>query len=307
MTTHCNPESGTDNAGDGFLKAQAADAAHDWEETDDDWGETDGGGDVVKELESRLVGLGKTIARVATMASRRASKRASKGAPLAALSELSEPWHKRTVVVHAAFDDARPYRVHFDWHPGYKGWASGGLGCDIVLYDRGGSRPRKVQQQPDEAARVAAVQDMWGSGSAGRGDWLAAFARAGPGPEKAGHVYVYARECDMRQRREGALAHVLLHKVGMTRRSPQQRIADQEEANGESYSLVLAVPTKYPQFLESQVHQLLAQYRVCKMRRGKLDQGGTEWFLAEQNGVVADVLKARALLTHTWDDLAWSP
>jgi len=215
-----------------------------------------------------------------------------------------DPWHKRAVVVQAGFDGARPYRVHFDWCDGYKGWVNRGLGCTVALYDRGAqSRPSKAQQQPGDPARVKAVQDLWGD-SAPTGAWLAAFAQAGPAEESAGHVYVYARESDMRLREEGKLAHVLLHKVGLTRRSPQQRIAEQEEDNKESYSHVLSVQTKYPQFLESQVHQLLAQYRVRKMSGGKLGQGGTEWFLVEQSRIVADVLKVKALMTHAWGDLA---
>ena len=223
--------------------------------------------------------------------------------------EKAAPWHKRAVVVQAGFGGARPYRVHFDWCPSYKGWVSRGLGCTVALYDRGEqrqSRPSKAQQQPGEQAWVEAVLDAWGGDRAQTGAWLAAFARAGPGPEDAGcgWVYVYAREADMRRCREGKRAHVLLHKVGLTRRSPQQRIAEQAEDNGEAYTQVLAVPTKFPQFLEGQVHQLLAEYRVCKMSGGRLDRGGTEWFLAEQGRIIADLLRVKALMTHTWGDLA---
>ena len=65
-----------------------------------------------------------------------------------------------------------------------------------------------------------------------------------------------------------------------------------------------AVSTSYPRFLEHQLHQFLAEYRVCTMTNGRIKSGGTEWFLIDHVSVIVDLLRVRALMTYVWKDEA---
>lgn len=56
--------------------------------------------------------------------------------------------------------------------------------------------------------------------------------------EKIGWVYIYQREQDVKNFEAGKLTHILLHKIGLTFKSPESRVALQEKANGEKYVIL---------------------------------------------------------------------
>ena len=74
-----------------------------------------------------------------------------------------------------------------------------------------------------------------------------------------------------------------MHKVGLTRRKPHLRVAEQEAANKERYTVVACVYSRFPAFLEGHIHRYLQQRRVSKLQAdGTPTDGGTEWFLVGQ-------------------------
>ena len=103
---------------------------------------------------------------------------------------------------------------------------------------------------------------------------------------------------------QGKSNHIILHKVGHTTRGVKYRIGQQEEDNKESYVLLHSVSTCYPRFVEYQMHQFLAKYRVCTMKDGHIKSGGTEWFLVDQVSVIADLISIKALMMYVWKDKA---
>lgn len=232
---------------------------------------------------------GKTVARIAKMNRKRAQllQARLRQADVVPVRPLGDP--------HVL------YRVHFVWSAVHERRVNASLGCVLARYaHRRRHGPSNVRGLRDPA-RIKRLQALLGRRY--HADWLRGFVAARPVPEKAGHVYAYARQADLELKKAGRVAHVLLHKVGLTTRTPDQRIAEQAAANKERYVRVVSVRTAYPRFFEHHVHRFLEECRVRKFSaRGGLSDGGTEWFLVEQARLVADLVKIRLLMALVWDD-----
>ena len=112
-------------------------------------------------------------------------------------------------------------------------------------------------------------------------------------------MYAYTRKHD--QDTLGCKA--FLHKVGLTRRKPHLRVAEQEMANREPYTVVACVYSRFPAFLEGHLHRYMRQRRVTKLQAdGTPTDGGTEWFLVDQTQLKEAVVVLRLLSAYVWDD-----
>jgi hypothetical protein len=75
------------------------------------------------------------------------------------------------------------------------------------------------------------------------------------------------------------ITHILLHKIGLTKNSPEKRVHTQELKNGESYQILKFYATKYYKYVEMVAHRLFKDHRVQKTDSR---DGNTEWFLIGQ-------------------------
>ena len=109
----------------------------------------------------------------------------------------------------------------------------------------------------------------------------------------------------MKRKREVKFGHVILHKIGLTRRfNPRIRIDEQEMNNNERYVVKMTIKTKVPHYFEKLVHLFFAKQRVSMHDMNvNLKDGGTEWFLIDEQKVILDMLKVLTIAKSVWRDL----
>ena len=77
-----------------------------------------------------------------------------------------------------------------------------------------------------------------------------------------GYVYVYQRRKDIDNLAKNKITHILLHKIGLTKNSPQARVHTQELKNGESYKILKFYETRFYKYVEMVAHRFFKNQRI---------------------------------------------
>lgn len=70
-----------------------------------------------------------------------------------------------------------------------------------------------------------------------------------------GYLYILQRKSDVQKQRDGAIDHILLHKIGMTCKEPSKRVSQQSRANSEEYHIFAWFKTSFHKYLEYACHR----------------------------------------------------
>ena len=212
------------------------------------------------------------------------------------------------------------YNVEFKWSSKYKAYINTIMNCVLFLNNdtknlKYNTRNLKISKKINDNNLYEILKknqtfkkfliNILGNSLGNHKDFLNYLINVKPIQEYKGWVYVYCRLEDMKRKREVKFGHVILHKIGLTRRHhPTRRIVEQEIANDTDYNLEIAIGTKVPHYFERIAHLFFAKQRV-KMHNMEVDllDGGTEWFLIDEQQVILDMLKVLTVAKYVWRDL----
>lgn len=74
--------------------------------------------------------------------------------------------------------------------------------------------------------------------------------------DEEGWVYVLQRQTDVEKLEKGEITSILLHKIGLTKKTCKQRVYQQARTNGEEYKIAASFRTSFHKYLEYAAHQM---------------------------------------------------
>ena len=225
--------------------------------------------------------------------------------------------HRKSKVIRVDCGEVK-YNVHFVWSYRYKTYINSAMHCLVLLGNTEANLRKAIatRRKKNDLQQILGkhvhfrnfIKGILGKNWVAKRKWLEYLVNTGPTPEKPGWVYVYCRLQDVvrqRETKQNQGKHVILHKVGLTRRrNPVERINEQEAANEEQYIMGPTVYLRVPAWFEKLVHLYFGDKRV-NMRgfNGNLLSGGTEWFLVGKQEVSLDILKILGIARYVWGNL----
>ena len=97
----------------------------------------------------------------------------------------------------------------------------------------------------------------------------------------------------------------MLHKIGLTEKTVEKRVGQQEKANNEKYTVIKTFKTVNFKWLEMAAHRYFKPQRVIKEDS---KDGKTEWFLVATERLLRGMEKIAMFLHYAHGDkLVWQP